>query len=498
MFLQQLNTIATVYFAKFINTGDKLIDNTLTSIGVILCSSILLNIVSNWKQYYNCAVFWLYRMYRNPLNITGIPYIYDYSAFGSMEEFRIKTRNTIVHIEYRNIEEALLKRGSHHRVDFNDLANIFMEYVRVHNILPMVDKNDAYLGAYDDEENVYPFAVTPTGSMLYFRRGFMSFVTTSTVRDSLYIMPHIENYIVEALLTSRVKVSSEDIYIAEYKEDERAYEMKSIGKINKKKVFDTLFYPQKEELIHLLTKFKTGKMYPEHIPIDNKLGILLYGPPGTGKTGTISAIANMLGRSLVIINFAEIKTCKQLNEVMNPNQCAKYVYVFDEFDCVLDVISGGTQDKKSESDDLGKMLLYAEGDERKAILKMMRDGRGKKADSPIDLAYLLQKLDGLESAQNRIIIATTNHPDKINPALLRPGRFDIKICLGLCSQSMIVDILTNFYQGDQEMRSTIAAAQLPENTYSALQLINYAIQARDLPALLLHLKSQQSGLNTVI
>jgi DNA polymerase III delta prime subunit len=493
MFLQQLNTIATVYFSKFINTGDKLLDNTIISICVILCSSSLLNIVSNWKRYINCALFWTYRMYRDPLKVKNVPYIYDYSAFQSIDDFRQKTRGSLVHLNELIIEQHLRERGSNARISYNDMSPIIMKFIQDNNIHPMLDKDDNYLRSIDNDDIIYPLTVSRSGAMVYFLHSMCSLVTTTSHRDAIYVCDGLEKYIVEAILTDSIKISTEDIFVSEYKEDERRYDLKSIGKVNKKKTFDALFYPQKTELVNLLTKFKAGKMYPEHIPIDNKLGILLYGPPGTGKTGTISAVANMLRRSILVINFAEIKTCKQLDEVMNPKNCSKYVYVFDEFDCVLDVISGNhDREKKSDSQDWGKMLMAAEGDERKAILKMMREGRGKHTDSPIDLAHLLQKLDGLESAQHRIIVATTNNPDKINPALLRPGRFDIKICLGLCTSTMIVDILTNFYQGDASMRQQIAAASMPENTYSALQLINMAIQARDLPSLLATLKTAPS------
>ena len=100
----------------------------------------------------------------------------------------------------------------------------------------------------------------------------------------------------------------------------------------------------------ILEKFKTKKMYPEHIPMDNKLGILLYGPPGTGKTGTISAIANYLERSLTVINFSVISTCKQLDSIMDPEKVKETIYVFDEFDCIPDVIGGEKQAEKQETD----------------------------------------------------------------------------------------------------------------------------------------------------
>ena len=194
----------------------------------------------------------------------------------------------------------------------------------------------------------------------------------------------------------------------------------------------------------------------------------------------------MLGRSILTINFTTITTCAQLDKVLKGSEYRNFVYVFDEFDCILDVISGKPYEKKEEKSDWGQMLMFAADDERKKIIEMMREGR--KKDPQIDMSYLLSKLDGLESAEDRIIIATTNNPDKINPALMRPGRFDIKICLGLCTPAMIVDILTNFYKGDEKMRRRIADAKIQGGTYSPLELINMAIQTPNVDKLLKRLK----------
>ncbi len=253
---------------------------------------------------------------------------------------------------------------------------------------------------------------------------------------------------------------------------------KPSGLISARKTFDTLFYDQKPQLMRLLEKFKTGSLYPNTISMDNKLGILLYGPPGTGKTGTISAIANYLQRDVMIINFAELTKCSELDALLKPSIAKKHIYVFDEFDCILDVMAQGNKEEApAEKTDWATMLaVTTEKDERQKILDMMREGaqKNKKPDR-IDLGYLLQKLDGIEDNNDRIIIATTNHPEHINPALLRPGRFDLKLCLGNCSTQMYEDILINFFKGDDSIRLQIAKAGLESKKWSPLQVINTAI-----------------------
>lgn len=264
-----------------------------------------------------------------------------------------------------------------------------------------------------------------------------------------------------------------------------------LGNIGTHKTFDTIFYDQKVEVLDAVTKFKEGRLYPKGISMDNKLGILLYGPPGTGKTGTISACANLLRRDVMVLDFSVIKTCEELDNVLKPEEFDKYIYVFDEFDCILDVLVSDEKKAVAEADkedttDWSKLLMVAEGEERKQILEMLKEGRTKQKDKSqsLNLGYLLRKLDGLEDATGRFIIATTNNPDHIHPALLRPGRFDIKLCLGNCSAKMYVDILGAFFELDEEGRATVAATGLPVGRWSPLQTINMALTKKTLGATL--------------
>lgn len=259
---------------------------------------------------------------------------------------------------------------------------------------------------------------------------------------------------------------------------------KYIGRISDRKIFDNIYYDQKPQLLNLLHKFQSGNMYPKGITMDNKLGILLYGPPGTGKTGTISAIANMLGRSVLMINFSKITKRSQLDSILNQELYSKLVYVFDEFDCILDVLVGSKQQAREpvkKQVDWTKILKVTEKDERKEIMDMMmKEIKETQEDDEIDLAYLLQKLDGLENADDRLIVATTNHPELINPVLLRPGRFDIKLELGNCSTQMYIDILSGFFAGHHDpecahTRELISKANLVHKRWSPLQVINTAL-----------------------
>jgi hypothetical protein len=486
MLLQHATTVINIYLSKWIDTGDRLIDNTVISLSALFITTLLYYISNNWKYMYNILVFYVFKMYKNPLAQNTL---YIEPTFKNLEEFNTYTACGPSYITEDVVFNVIKSKGIT-KFTINDvnvlaISTIITNYLSTHNLMPLRNVTNNDIKSNITDELIFPIGVSHRGHHVYISPRVYSCALFSHSSKSIhYIKKFIEEYIANEIIRIYLNVERTNEIRVPNLEGKR--EFKLIGTVNKKKTFDTLFYPQKEELMAILKRFNEGHMYPEHIPMDNKLGILLYGPPGTGKTGTISAIANMLKRNVLVVNFTEVRTCSQLDQILDPSLYSRYIYVFDEFDCILDVISGSTPKEKEDTTDWRNMLLCAEGDERKAILEMMKQGRMKK-DSSLDLAYLLQKLDGLESADNRIIIATTNNPERINPALLRPGRFDIKICLGLCTSSMVVDILANYYRCSRE---EIEEANIPGNKYSPLQLINTALQAPSMKQLLEQLTSE--------
>jgi hypothetical protein len=76
---------------------------------------------------------------------------------------------------------------------------------------------------------------------------------------------------------------------------------------------------------------------------------------------------------------------------------------------------------------------------------MMKNNKKDKSTGIIDTPFILKLLDGIGNDEDRIIIATTNHPEKINKLFLRPGRFDVKLKLGFCSLDMFINIVNCMY-----------------------------------------------------
>lgn len=231
-----------------------------------------------------------------------------------------------------------------------------------------------------------------------------------------------------------------------------------IGFVKETRVFNNIYFDEKPHLLSMLEKFKTETMYPPRLCIDNKIGILLYGPPGTGKTGCISAIANYLKKDVLMINkLTECNLEEQLNAIQRNRN--SHILVFDEIDYLLCNKNNGANSNIEEMKEM--LLLTQEKEERIKILENIN-----KTNSDDTTRTILQFLDGISDMSGRVIIATTNYPDKINPLFLRPGRFDLKLKLGYCSEPMFQDIVRTVYPDytiQQEIESNSNTLNTKEN-----------------------------------
>jgi hypothetical protein len=197
---------------------------------------------------------------------------------------------------------------------------------------------------------------------------------------------------------------------------------RDVDKFETTKSFDNLFFSQKDTLLYSLDYFLNNEVEYKRLGRPYNLGILLSGCPGSGKTSTIKAIANYTNRNIVKIDLSKIKTIRQLKYILNSEtglDRSKSVIVFEEIDC-------GSWEHIVRSRKLPplvepKKIICLEKND--VILDLL------DKDTEITLADFLDFLDGIVEYSGRIIIMTSNHPETLDEALLRPGRIDLNLQL---------------------------------------------------------------------
>ncbi|KAL6880707.1 hypothetical protein ACP4OV_012272 [Aristida adscensionis] len=202
------------------------------------------------------------------------------------------------------------------------------------------------------------------------------------------------------------------------------------------KTFDTLAMDpaRKKDVMDDLDAFRNGKDYYARVGKAWKRGYLLYGPPGTGKSTMIAAMANYLDYDIYDIELTSVRTNTDLRKLFIETT-SKSIIVIEDIDCSLD-LTGARKKKKKEKaaaagDDDGK---GKDGDKKDGAEAPCEEEKEDKSSSKVTLSGVLNFIDGLWSAcgGERIIVFTTNHVEKLDPALIRRGRMDKHIEMSYC------------------------------------------------------------------
>eukprot|EP00904_Undaria_pinnatifida_P012125 jgi/Undpi1/8042/HiC_scaffold_24.g10514.m1 len=208
-------------------------------------------------------------------------------------------------------------------------------------------------------------------------------------------------------------------------------------RLGNEKGFDTLFFPEKELLLKILHNFqhKTGQKYGiKGYP--HKLGLLLHGPPGTGKSSLIKALALHTERHVIDVPLARIKTNQDLMDIMFDQNFPVDKQDFPVTLAVENVIF------VMEDVDATSPVVRSRGLDGDTLKPAQPKRAGTTAKG------LLNVLDGVVDSPGRIVIMTTNFPDALDAALIRPGRVDKMIHLGYMKYDAAQAMTRHFFEVD--------------------------------------------------
>lgn len=233
----------------------------------------------------------------------------------------------------------------------------------------------------------------------------------------------------------------------------------------------------KDSLIEDLTDYLSpqSKAWYADRGIPWRRGYLLYGPPGTGKTSFATATAGHFNLTVFIIAMTNPDlNDDRLEQLFDniPNRCLVLIE---------DVDSAGI--KRENMKEPGKHS------------KTNKKSRSKKGG--VTLSGLLNVIDGVCSAEGRVLMLTSNSPDNLDPALIRPGRIDKQILFGNASYQVMEKMFLHIFSSAPGEKKSLAAArervnlsglatefadQLPEGKFSPAEIQNFLLEHRDDPS----------------
>ena len=196
-----------------------------------------------------------------------------------------------------------------------------------------------------------------------------------------------------------------------------------------------------ETLTADISKFQVSGEWYKSKGVPYRRGYLLYGPPGTGKTSFVQAVAGALKLNLCYLNLSS-----------------------------------------SDMDDDALNRLLSEAPERSIILLEDVDAmfvqRDQVQKQKLSFSGFLNALDGVRSQEGQILFMTTNHKERLDPALLRPGRADVHVRLDLASEKQIRGLFSRFFPDRADLEEAFARS-LPVHKLSMAKLQGHLLAYRE-------------------
>ena len=401
----------------------------------------------------------------------------DYSdRFLAINDHIIKNIDSIVGVS--SLKEELIRKISTYSYDNSEIHTLILN----HNIyLPLSDKievkYDITKKETEDDKNKKSLQTNTT--TIFLRSKSMSLTNLNKFVDDI-----TEKFIRDIDLKS-----IENQYYFEFESiDEDGYCRFSETIFSSKKSFDSIFFEKKNEFLEKYKFFFNNKQWYDDLEISWHFGLLLYGLPGCGKTSIIKAMAKQNKDHIISIPLSRVKTSKDLSKIFHINKINRHkipmekrIYLFED----IDAMNFSLIRNKDNKEDVDVLSLGSESDEldskvdiqNESLAKLIKQESNKittlttiKEEDPITLSHFLNLIDGLLEMPGRRIIFTTNHRNKLDPALIREGRIDIEIETKYASKYTINNMYKWFYKLDDLSNDVIN--KLPEDKLTPAKINN--------------------------
>lgn len=201
----------------------------------------------------------------------------------------------------------------------------------------------------------------------------------------------------------------------------------------------------KQHVLEDARQFLSSKAWYRSRGIPYRRGYLLHGPPGCGKTSFCQVLAGEFQLDMCMLSLS--------NEKLNDAKLASYFRDAPENSIIL-------------LEDVDAVFVD-------------RDVKKEKGSQGTGVSFsgLLNAIDGVASQEGRLFFMTSNYPEKLDSALVRPGRCDIKVELKRASRKQIRNLFLRFFEGESSLANEFAS-KLPEFELSMAQLQGHLLEHR--------------------
>lgn len=441
------NIVALPYIiAKSINTGNFLFDSILSCIVIALVSSV----VSKFDVMINslwCMIAWLGK------KSTYIwQRIYNYIGYVVVKRKMMQNKTCIISLITENKEVNEL----YYAIEWYLMSNTYVDYSKetpVNVSFPMkidrmAEKDDIKLNYYVDYGKTKKIKFKKNEIQFTFSSEIMTIhmdkkrekenrkITLETqiecgeVDQHTVLADFCNHCVIEYRKFIKSKLWVPQVYV------NRNGNWNGSKLENKRKIESIILRHNMQNNIKSdLERFQGNQDFYQELGIPYRRGYLFYGTPGTGKTSMIKAISNFTKRDIYYVNINDIRSDNELFDLMQKIPHERAIVVFEDIDCMTSVVKTREQpEKKTDEKAVG-----------------------------ITLSGLFNIIDGVFDAYGRILIMTTNHPETLDPALVRPGRVDMRIEFGNCVTSQLSDMYKLYYKTECD---AVKISKIEENKYS--------------------------------